>query len=156
MYDLGKLIKKLREEKNISMDKMCDDFNKKYNAKIVKSTISKWENNKAEPSLSNARYLSDYFNVTLDCILGLEEYETPLTTDENNLLKNYNKLNDLGKQEANKRIEELTEINRYLAVDEMLATKDIELMTIAANDDGLTDDEKDFMQKRIEEYEKNK
>ena len=46
MYDLGKLIKKLREEKNISMDKMCDDFNKKYNAKIVKSTISKWENNK--------------------------------------------------------------------------------------------------------------
>lgn len=156
MYDLGKLIKKLREEKNISMDKMCDDFNKKYNAKIVKSTISKWENNKAEPSLSNARYLSDYFNVTLDCILGLEEYETPLTTDENNLLKNYNKLNDLGKQEANKRIEELTEINRYLAVDEMLATKDIELMPIAAHDDGLTDDEKDFMQKRIEEYEKNK
>lgn len=156
MYDLGKLIKKLREEKNISMDKMCDDFNKKYNAKIVKSTISKWENNKAEPSLSNARYLSDYFNVTLDCILGLEEYETPLTTDENNLLKNYNKLNDLGKQEANKRIEELTEINRYLAVDEMLATKDIELIPIAAHDDGLTDDEKDFMQKRIEEYEKNK
>ena len=156
MYDLGKLIKKLREEKNISMDKMCDDFNKKYNAKIVKSTISKWENNKAEPSLSNARYLSDYFNVTLDCILGLEEYETPLTTDENNLLKNYNKLNDLGKQEANKRIEELTEINRYLAVDEMLATKDIELIPIAAHDDGLTVDEKDFMQKRIEEYEKNK
>lgn len=156
MYDLGKLIKKLREEKNISMDKMCDDFNKKYNAKIVKSTISKWENNKAEPSLSNARYLSDYFNVTLDCILGLEEYETPLTTDENNLLKNYNKLNDLGKQEANKRVEELTEISRYLANDEILATKDIELIPIAAHDDGLTDDEKDFMQKRIEEYEKNK
>lgn len=137
MYDLGKLIKKLREEKNVSMDKMCDDFNKKYNAKIVKSTISKWENNKAEPSLSNARYLSDYFNVTLDCILGLEEYESSLTKDENKLLSDYNKLNDIGKKEANKRVAELTEITKYTEFEDYNQTG------LAAHDDDLTNEEKE-------------
>lgn len=75
MYDLGKLLKNLREAKNVSMDKMCDDFKQKYNVSIAKSTISKWENNKAEPSMSNARILADYFGVTLDYILGLEKVD---------------------------------------------------------------------------------
>lgn len=35
-----------------------------------------------------------------------------LANDETLLLKNYNKLNCLGKKEANKRISELTEIER--------------------------------------------
>ena len=37
-----------------------------------------------------------------------------LSHEEITLLENYNKLNDLGKSEANKRVAELTEINKYI------------------------------------------
>lgn len=106
-------------------------------------------------SVNNVIKVCKALNISIEQLYEMNK-SSSLSRDEKKLLSNYNKLNELGKQEANKRIEELTEINRYLAVDEMLATKDIELIPIAAHDDGLTDDEKDFMQKRIEEYEKNK
>lgn len=43
-----------------------------------------------------------------------DTYQTNhLSKEETTLLDNYNKLNDLGKKEANKRVCELTEISRY-------------------------------------------
>lgn len=71
-----------------------------------------------------------------------------LSKEETTLLKNYNKLNDLGKSEANKRVAELTEINRYLntTCDEISETKEKYITyddfdVIAAHNDNLTDDE---------------
>ncbi|MBC2428032.1 helix-turn-helix transcriptional regulator [Clostridium butyricum] len=161
------ILKGLREQKQISMDKMCEDLNNVYDVSIAKSTISKWENGKAEPSLANARILTKYFNVTLDYLLGLEKEESynfnKLSKEETTLLENYNKLNALGKKEANKRVAELTEINRYLntITDEITATKDnmVELNnkkityddfeTVAAHNDNLTDDEISEADRRI-------
>jgi transcriptional regulator with XRE-family HTH domain len=73
MNELSFILKKLREEKNVSMDKMCEDLSKIYNVNLAKSTVSKWENGKAEPSLAYLRILSKYFNVTLDYLIGLED-----------------------------------------------------------------------------------
>ena len=123
MYDLGNLLKQLREEKNISMDKMIEDLKSLYSISIAKSTISKWENNKADPSMENAKVLCNYFNISLDYLLGLSNYknkEEELTEYKNKmkefarkhnnsfyeskLLNNFNKLNDEGKNEAIKRV----------------------------------------------------
>ena len=167
MIEMKYILKGLREQKQISMDKMCEDLNNVYDVSIAKSTISKWENGKAEPSLANARILTKYFNVTLDYLLGLEKQESynfnKLSKEETTLLENYNKLNALGKKEANKRVAELTEINRYLntITDEITATKDnmVELNnkkityddfeTVAAHNDNLTDDEISEADRRI-------
>ncbi|MFR1830553.1 helix-turn-helix domain-containing protein [Clostridium butyricum] len=167
MIEMKYILKGLREQKQISMDKMCEDLNNVYDVSIAKSTISKWENGKAEPSLANARILTKYFNVTLDYLLGLEKEESynfnKLSKEETTLLENYNKLNVLGKKEANKRVAELTEINRYLntITDEITATKDnmVELNnkkityddfeTVAAHNDNLTDDEISEADRRI-------
>lgn len=73
MSELSYILKNLREEKNVSMDKMCDDLSKLYDVNLAKSTVSKWENGKAEPSLAYLRILSKYFNVTLDYLIGLED-----------------------------------------------------------------------------------
>jgi transcriptional regulator with XRE-family HTH domain len=70
MNDLSNKLKELRESKGVSMDKMCEDLSKLYNVNLAKSTISKWENGKSEPTLAYARILSKYFNVTLDYIIG--------------------------------------------------------------------------------------
>ena len=87
-------------------------------------------------------------------LMGIDENgeKITVTKEEKKLFDNYNKLNDLGKKEANKRISELTEIPKY--------TKDIDIyeepLTVAAHDDNLTNEEIDFMDKCIEEHEKNK
>ena len=99
--EMKDILKNLREEKQVSMDKMREDLISLYGANLAKSTISKWENGKAEPSLSYARILTKYFNVTLDFLLGLEDENTykfkTQTKDEKELLSNYNKLNTKGK-----------------------------------------------------------
>ena len=73
MNSVADKLKCLRENKNVSMDKMCEDLSQIFDVSLAKSTISKWENGKAEPSLAYARILSKYFNVTLDYIISTEE-----------------------------------------------------------------------------------
>ena len=150
MIEFKYILKGLREQKQVSMDKMCEDLNTLYDVALAKSTISKWENGKAEPSLAYARVLTKFFDVTLDYLLGLEKSElydfTKLSKGETHILDNYNKLNDIGKKEANKRVEELTEMTRYTFTAPI---------TIAAHNDNLTEDEISEMDRRIAEFEKN-
>lgn len=70
MSTVGHTLKHLRELKGVSMDQMADDL-KRYNVNPSKSMISRWENDKADPSMEYAKVLSLYFNVTLDELLGL-------------------------------------------------------------------------------------
>ncbi|AVP54491.1 hypothetical protein C3B72_04865 [Clostridium tetani] len=130
--ELKDILKGLRERKQVSMDKMCEELGKYYNMPLAKSTISKWENGKAEPNLSYARVLTKYFGVTLDYLLGLENEKvynlSKISKKETTLLSNFNKLNETGKDEAIKRVEELTQIDKYTHEE-----KD-HLMPIAAHD----------------------
>lgn len=68
---------------------------------------------------------------------------------ESILLEHYNKLNDLGKDEAIKRVSELTEINKYTECEEINTLEDLNPELIAAHDDDLTADEKAEADKRI-------
>lgn len=186
MYDLGNLLKRLREEKNVSMDKMIEDLRNLYSISIAKSTISKWENNKADPSMENAKVLCNYFNISLDYLLGLSKFknkEEELTDYknkmidfaknhnknfyENKLLNSFNKLNDEGKNEAIKRVDELTELNKYKKEDNKVVElpkkkKEIweeegkeHLMPIACHNDNLTEEENNRMNDIINNYIKN-
>ena len=115
--EMKDILKNLREEKQVSMDKMREDLISLYGANLAKSTISKWENGKAEPSLSYARILTKYFNVTLDFLLGLEDENTykfkTQTKDEKELLSNYNKLNTKGKYKLIDYSNDLVENPKY-------------------------------------------
>lgn len=76
MKTVGEILKTLREEKNISMDEMVDQL-KRYGVSPSKSMISRWENGKAEPSMEYARVLAQYFNVSLDFLIGLSDTKNP-------------------------------------------------------------------------------
>lgn len=76
--NLGERIKALRLERNLSIDLLVWDMNKKYGLTISKGTISRWENNLTEPSLNLARAYADYFNVSLDYLIGLTNDRTPV------------------------------------------------------------------------------
>lgn len=75
MESLSERLKYLRKSKKLTMEQLTDKLNEKYNSKINKSMISKWENGIGEPSLDSARILANFFETTLDYMLGIE----PLT-----------------------------------------------------------------------------
>lgn len=66
-------------------------------------------------SVNNVIKVCSVLNISVESLYEMaEDTENNLSKEESTLLENYNKLNNLGKSEANKRISELTEINKYI------------------------------------------
>lgn len=61
---LGERLRQVRKEKNMSMD----ELGKKLNLGI--STISQYENSKRKPNVEVLNALADFFNVSVDYLLG--------------------------------------------------------------------------------------
>ena len=74
---IGKKLKELRTEREISLDLLVWDMNNKYSTNLSKGHISKWENGQNEPSLYYAKLFADYYNVSLDYLIGLTNDRTP-------------------------------------------------------------------------------
>lgn len=79
---VGERIKGLRLERDLSMDMVVADMNQKYlielDKPINKSMLSRWENDKVNPSMQSAKCLCDYFGVSLDYLIGLTDKRTPV------------------------------------------------------------------------------
>lgn len=156
------IIKKRRQELNLTYEQLGNMVG------VGKSTVRKWETGMIENMRrDNIVALSKALNISPSIIMGWDTIKddngNKLSKEETTLLENHNKLNALGKKEANKRVAELTEINRYLntTTDEITATTDnvVELNnkrityddfeTVAAHNDNLTDDEISEADRRI-------
>lgn len=131
MTELAQRIKKYRTDKGITQRELADKLNVSQNA------IYNWENGKREPSIDMIRKIATVlevytYDLLYDSELATEKkqqdlaeiglnfisngyLELPDDEDVVNaiLLRNFSRLNRLGKTEAFKRIEELTEIPRY-------------------------------------------
>lgn len=108
-----------------------------------------------DPKLETLKALAKVLGCSLD------DFDDKKQTNKQKIIISiFEKLNDIGKNEAIKRVEELTYINKYIKNDEICAMvaeeKEDYLMPIAAHDDDLTEDEKSEMDRRIEEYMKNR
>jgi transcriptional regulator with XRE-family HTH domain len=78
MVNIGAKIKTLRAERDLTLDMLVADMKQMYpDIRIDKSMLSRWESGQYDPSLENARYLSMYFNVSLDYLIGLTDVRTP-------------------------------------------------------------------------------
>ena len=74
---IGKRLKELRLNKEMSLDLVIWDVNKRYNIELQKGALSRWENGINEPSLYYAKIFADYYNVSLDYLIGLTDDKTP-------------------------------------------------------------------------------
>lgn len=64
-------LKKLRKEKGLTLQALADALNNlDPSVSINKGQLSKWENHKGLPTLSNAKLVADFFNVPLDFLMG--------------------------------------------------------------------------------------
>ena len=73
MESFGVKLKKLRISKGLSQEGLSNELNRIYGTSINKGMISKWENDKEEPRLDYARKLVEFFQTSLDYLLGLDE-----------------------------------------------------------------------------------
>lgn len=63
----GDRLKELRKSKNITQEELGEFCG------VAKNTISYWENNTTQPTIETITKLAQYFNVTTDYLLGLNQ-----------------------------------------------------------------------------------
>lgn len=120
---IGENIKRIRIQKKMTQKELGEKL-----GEITQQQIGQWENGNKKPKIETIQKIATALEVSLSDIMGIEEFnkliETKsrikrqidngtITTLPSSLLDNYSKLNDTGKQEAEKRVQELTEIPRY-------------------------------------------
>lgn len=66
----GSMLKKLRENKDLKQEDIARMMN------VDRSTVGKWENGSSKPDYEKMIKLADFYNVTVDYLLGREEVET--------------------------------------------------------------------------------
>jgi len=79
MVSVGLRIKQLRDEHNMTMDELVEGINQHFDLPkpLSKSMISKWESGKNTPTLENVKYLSLYFGVSSDYLVGISDIRKP-------------------------------------------------------------------------------
>ena len=104
IMEFGETLKRLRKRNNISQDELARELN------VKQYVISSWEIGRSEPNIKQIIFLSTYFNVPTDYLLGKDvvlvnnEKEFEIIT---NLLKQ--DINDGVISEVIKLLEDLSE-----------------------------------------------
>lgn len=94
MPTIGQRIKQLRLENNLTQE----DFGKLFG--IVKSTVSMYESNKSIPDDEIKKKIAEYFQVSLDWLMGISEIRNPTDkiteslSDDPELLEFWNDLKE--------------------------------------------------------------
>lgn len=145
---VGKRLRALREEKNITQEELGRILGTSH------VTIGRYENGERIPKLDILIDLANYFDVSLDYLLfRSDKKEVYSSKDKSNnltilntnlpIVEDFNKLNEEGKKEAEKRVKELTSMPFYRAD---------ETVTIAAHSNKpIDEDEMSKIHKDLEE-----
>ena len=84
---------------------------------VSQQTFNTWCRGIALPRIGKIELLACFFGIPksalLDAPAAVASAPSPLSQDQECLLQKYEELNDLGKEEALKRVSELTEIQKY-------------------------------------------
>ena len=78
MRELADRIRDLRKERDLTLEMVVADMKDRFgDIRLDKSMLSRWERNENDPTLESVKYLSAYFNVSVDYLLGLTDVRTP-------------------------------------------------------------------------------
>lgn len=117
---------------NVTQTDLCNTLGFKI------PTLSDWLHAKTYPRIDKIEMLANYFGIEKsDLIEDRKDNIAELVISDENMKKiitHYDKLNQIGKQEAEKRIEELTYIDKY--------TNSVELVNAAHEISGAAEKEK--------------
>lgn len=87
-------LKKIRESRKISQQRLSDDLN------ISRSTVAMWETEKSQPDNDMLKKLSTYFNVTVDYLLGITDFDDETNRSYCEVFTNYFKTIPLSERDT--------------------------------------------------------
>ena len=96
-YSFGSVIKKYRQQNNLSQTELADMMNASRN------TVVNWENDKAKPSIEAITTLCSTLGIPLYELFGISNVEMP-TRKENIMLTKYRQLSDVSKKVVDRMI----------------------------------------------------
>lgn len=82
-----KNLKAIRHARGISQQTLANAMG------ITQQSINKYENHKIEPDINTLIALADYFDVTVDYLVGRTDENNQPLSDSNSLLSKYSRLN---------------------------------------------------------------
>lgn len=121
---IGQNLKKIRKLKGITQQKLANDFN------VAIGTISMWESDKRDPDSNTIAKLAKYFGVSVDYLLGIDNFINEFSEENLNLLEakaskflNKTRIPVLGTIPAGIPIEAIEEILDYEEISQDMAQK---------------------------------
>ena len=110
---IGKNIKRLRESRGLTQTELGKI------AGVTDKAVSTWENGTADPRMGAIQRMADYFGVKKSDLLDDDSSSSlDLTDDEQRLLQMYRALNPAGKKRALQELDDLTQIERYIKIQD--------------------------------------
>lgn len=108
---ISETLKQIRQSKKISIKCVVEEL-KKYNIKISEVTLYGYENGHSQPNADTFVALCDIYGISsFDIFLNKQKEKT------NQTFEKYNFLNSIGKQKADDYITDLSEQEKYTAMD---------------------------------------
>lgn len=164
--EIKDLIREKRQELGLTYEQLGELVG------VGKSTVRKWETGMIENMRrDNIIALSKALNISPALLMGWDFSKTEINTsnnyskEEEQHIEDLRKLNNIGKNKVINYTKDLIEMPKYQKDNNVTALPKREkqiweeegkeyLMPIACHDDNLTDEEKDFMDEAIAEYER--
>ncbi|WP_419867548.1 helix-turn-helix domain-containing protein [Clostridium perfringens] len=164
--EIKDLIREKRQELGLTYEQLGELVG------VGKSTVRKWETGMIENMRrDNIIALSKALNISPALLMGWDFSKTEINThnnyskEEQNHIDDLRKLNNIGKNKVINYTKDLIEMPKYQKDNNVTTLPKREkqiweepgkeyLMPIACHDDNLTDEEKDFMDEAIAEYER--
>lgn len=81
-YKFPDRLRYLRATKGITQEKLSSDIKKIFGYPIGKSTISQYENGYREPNITILINLAQYFNCSIDYLVGISDHMTIIDGSE--------------------------------------------------------------------------
>ncbi|SHE61379.1 helix-turn-helix domain-containing protein [Clostridium fallax] len=153
-----KTIMKRIQERRLELKLSYQDLAVKTN--MSKSTLQRYETGSIKNMpIDKLEIIANALNVDPVWLLGLQKQEKPsvnnnLSKEEKEHIEDLRKLNDLGKKKVFTYTKDLIEMPKYQKQIWEEEGKE-HLMPIACHDDNLSEEEKNMMNSKIEEYLKN-
>lgn len=66
----GDRLRKLRNERGLTMDEFCEQYNARTGSRLNKSTVSRYENGTQEPMMNTVASFADFFGVSPTYFIG--------------------------------------------------------------------------------------
>lgn len=115
-----KQIMQERQLRQVDILEKCKPFCQKFDVKLGRNDLSQYVNGKVEPGQDKLTVLGMALNISEAWLMGFDvPMERTVSPKESSpkIMQYYDQLNDIGKHEATKRVEELTLVPRYVKED---------------------------------------